>query len=77
MSQNKRVLKRLLEGQEITTIDGYTKFHPAITRMAARISDLKDMGHNVSDRWGGNGSSSYKIYYLTPEFITEYKTKKK
>lgn len=74
-SQNQRVLERLLEGKELTNIDGYSKFNPPITRIAARVADLNNDNIPVmTDKWGGTGKSQYKIYYLTKEFIKNYKS---
>jgi hypothetical protein len=44
-SQNQMVLEHLKKHKSITGWDAITKYH--ITRLAARIKDLKDSGHCI------------------------------
>lgn len=44
-SQNQRVLKHLKTGRPLTSLQALNKF--GIMRLAARINDLKDSGHNI------------------------------
>jgi len=44
-SQNQRVLKHLEQGRTITAKEAWIIF--GIMRLAARIRDLKDLGHNI------------------------------
>lgn len=45
LSQRDRILKWLLSGKTITTIQAITKF--GCTRLSARIREIKDMGHVI------------------------------
>ena len=44
-SQNQMVLEHLQKHRSITGWDAISKYH--ITRLAARIKNLKDSGHNI------------------------------
>lgn len=44
-SQNQTVLEHLQKHKSITGWDAISKYH--ITRLAARIKNLKDSGHNI------------------------------
>lgn len=44
-SQCRRILKHLLAGRTVTPLEALKKFKSL--RLAARISDLKDKGHNI------------------------------
>ena len=45
ISQNQMVLEHLEKHRSITGWDAISKYH--ITRLAARIKNLKDSGHNI------------------------------
>lgn len=45
MNQNNIILKELKLGKKITSLGVIKKY--AITRLAARIRDLRDAGHNI------------------------------
>lgn len=45
MTQSKRILKHLIEKQTITSMEAYDLY--GITRLSARIHDLRDVGYPV------------------------------
>lgn len=45
MTQNKRVLEHLSTGKTITSVDAWRDL--GITRLSARISELKQEGHSI------------------------------
>lgn len=44
-SQNEKILKHLKSGKKLTAMEALNKFK--CFRLAARIRDLKDQGHNI------------------------------
>lgn len=58
-SQNIWVLKRLLDGKTITSMEAIEK--KMITRLAARISDLKKMGLNIKSEMVIVGNNKKKV----------------
>ncbi len=48
MTQAQRVLNYLEEGKTITTLNAFTEL--GITRLAARVHELKRDGHNVKKK---------------------------
>ena len=64
-SQCKTILKYLQEGHSITQIEASDKFR--ITRLAARISDLRDRGYDIVSEQVGKGFGSYVRYHLAYE----------
>ena len=61
-SQCKTILEYLKEGNSITQIEASDKFR--ITRLAARISDLRDRGYNIVSERVGKGFGSFVRYHL-------------
>ena len=64
-SQCKTILKYLQDGNSITQIEASDKFR--ITRLAARISDLKKRGYDIVSEKVGVGFGSYAKYHLAYE----------
>ena len=64
-SQCKTILEYLKEGNSITQIEASDKFR--ITRLAARISDLRDRGYNIVSERVGKGFGSFVRYHLAYE----------
>lgn len=64
-SQCKTILKYLQEGHSITQIKASDKFR--ITRLAARISDLKKRGYDIVSEEVGKGFGRYVRYHLAYE----------
>lgn len=64
-SQCKTILKYLQEGHSITQIEASDKFR--ITRLAARVSDLKKRGYNIVGEEVGKGFGRYVRYHLAYE----------
>ncbi|ACU61314.1 helix-turn-helix domain-containing protein [Chitinophaga pinensis] len=48
-SQRDKILKWLLKGKTITTLKAITQF--GCTRLSARISEIRDMGHVIVTKW--------------------------
>lgn len=49
MSQNEMILEYLKENGSITTYESFTELF--ITRLSARIYDIKQMGYNFKEEW--------------------------
>ena len=64
-SQCKTILKYLQDGNSITQIEASDKFR--ITRLAARISDLKKRGYDIVSEEVGKGFGRYVRYHLAYE----------
>lgn len=56
------ILSAMKQGAKVSSIWG---FRNNIVRLASRIHDLKDRGHNIKDEWhkSPNGKR-FKLYYL-------------
>ena len=65
MSQNKQILKHLQDGNSITPIEALEKF--SCFRLAARISDLRDKGHNIKtlEEVSNSGKRYANYIYIT------------
>lgn len=61
-SQCKMILDYLESGNSITQADAYFKF--GCFRLASRISDLKNKGHNIVTNMITNGDRRYASYTL-------------
>ena len=67
-NQCKRILKVLKRGHKITTFDAFL-MHPSITRLGARISELRSAGHPITDKWIKSRSGvRYKAYFINELF---------
>ena len=64
-SQCKTILKYLQDGNSITQIEASDKFR--ITRLAARVSDLRRRGYDIVSEHVGKGFGSYVRYHLAYE----------
>lgn len=64
-SQCKTILKYLQDGNSITQIEASDKFR--ITRLAARVSDLRKRGYDIVSEQVGKGFGSYVRYHLAYE----------
>lgn len=64
-SQCKTILSYLKDGNSITQIEASDKFR--ITRLAARISDLKKRGYDIVSEEVGKGFGRYVRYHLAYE----------
>ena len=64
-SQCKKILKYLQEGHSITQIEATRMWD--ITRLAARISDLKKRGYDIVSEEVGKGFGRYVRYHLAYE----------
>ena len=65
VSQCKTILKYLQDGNSITQIEASDKFR--ITRLAARVSDLRRRGYDIVSEQVGKGFGSYVRYHLAYE----------
>lgn len=61
-SQCKTILKYLQEGNSITQIEASDMWK--ITRLAARVSDLKKRGYDIVSEKVGKGFGSFVRYHL-------------
>ena len=64
MSQNEKIADYLKSGKSINPMIALHKFH--CFRLAARISDLREDGYNISTEMT-KGKKSYAIYRLEVE----------
>ena len=49
MTQNEKVLNHLQNRGSITSMEAYDSY--GITRLSARIKNLRDEGHNIASCW--------------------------
>ena len=61
-TQNKKILEHLEAGNGISSMLAFKKWN--ITRLAARIFDLRKAGHDVFGKMVEHGNSRFKLYYL-------------
>jgi hypothetical protein len=66
-TQNIQVLKHFKQGGTLTALEAVHRF--GITRLSARVYDLKNMGYRVIDSWEVNDSTGkrFKRYGLGAE----------
>ena len=62
MSQNTQILKHLQSGKSITPMDALRKFQ--CFRLAARIADLRQAGHNIHAELEKKEDKRYARYSL-------------
>lgn len=63
MTQNEKILQYMMEVGGISSIDAFKKF--AITRLSARIKDLRDKGYQIDSVWEKSKKGArYVRYYL-------------
>lgn len=67
MSQNEMIIKYLNDFGSITTYEAFMEL--GITRLSARISEIKDMGYKLDEEWltrknRYNKTVSFKKYIL-------------
>lgn len=60
-SQNKQILEHLQAGNAISSFTAIKKY--GCTRLAARIRDLKDAGHEIYGKMVESHDKRYKVYY--------------
>ena len=67
MTQTATILDHLLSGKKLTPIDALNEF--GCFRLAARIGELRQMGHDITTTIIHDGGSSFAQYsMLQPEF---------
>lgn len=64
-AQVKIIKRHLLGGFTISFMQAITAYK--ISRLSARIKDLKYAGFIISDYWDGEGQGKYKRYYIKEE----------
>lgn len=62
LTQNEAILKYLEHGNSITHLDALMLFGCA--RLAARIEDLRSMGHNIITETVNQNGKSFAKYHL-------------
>ncbi len=62
MSQNKTILNYLKDGNNITSMQAFSMF--GVTRLASRIWDLKQAGHEFTITRINKENTHYNIYKL-------------
>lgn len=68
-TQNERILKALMSGRWISGM-AFLRDHPPITRVGARIYDLKQLGYEIeSRRIDGGNWSEYRLLTKQPKLI--------
>ena len=61
-SQNKRILDHLYAGKGISSMLAFKMY--GCTRLASRIFDLKNKGHNITGEMVEHNGSRFKLYRL-------------
>lgn len=62
MSQRDAILAALQRGDRLTQLDALQRF--GCSRLAARIAEIKKLGHPVVMRWVSKGKKTFAEYYL-------------
>lgn len=62
-SQNRKILHALQQGERLTSWDAIKRW--GITRLSARIADLRAMGYNIIAKYVEG--AKYKVYWLEAE----------
>lgn len=62
MTQTEQILQRLKTGRTLTPVDALNDF--GCFRLAARVKDLRDQGHDVVTIRRQNGEKFYAEYVL-------------
>lgn len=62
MSQRDAILDALRRGDCLTSLDALQRF--GCSRLAARIAEIKKLGHPVAMRWVTRGKKTFAEYYL-------------
>lgn len=70
-SQNKRLLKYLIQGRSIAP--KRASFIMGIERLAARIKDLRYKGIVIEDQMEFHGPVKFKRYWINPKTVKAYK----
>lgn len=65
MSQNQKILNHLKEHKKITSIEAFEKYR--ITRLSARIHDLREQGHKITSDMVYGNECRYAVYRLEEE----------
>ena len=66
MTQTAIILDHLSSGKKLTPIDALNEF--GCFRLAARIGELREMGHDIKTTIIRDGDSSFAQYELQPAF---------
>lgn len=72
MSQNQKILNHLKEHKKITSIEAFEKYR--ITRLSARIYDLREQGHKITSEMIYGDEYRYAVYRLEEEDEASKKT---
>ena len=62
MTQSDQILKHLKSGNTITAINALNKF--GCFRLAARINDLRNDGHDIKTEMMTSNGKTFAVYYL-------------
>lgn len=62
MNQNQKILNHLKEHKKITSYEAFEKYR--ITRLSARIHDLREQGHNITSDMVYGNEYKYAVYRL-------------
>ena len=65
MSQNQKILNHLKEHKKITSYEAFEKYR--ITRLSARIHDLREQGYNITSDMIYGKEYKYVVYRLEEE----------
>ncbi len=66
-TQIKQIKRHLLKGGMISSFEAFSLY--GITRLSARIFDLKSAGLPVDYIWSGHGQRQYKSYHLELSYL--------
>lgn len=65
MNQNQKILNHLKEHKKITSYEAFEKYR--ITRLSARIHDLREQGYNITSEMIYGDEYKYAVYRLEDE----------
>jgi hypothetical protein len=60
--QRTQILKRLQAGKKVSALQSLRDF--GCMRLAARVFELRERGHEITTTWRKKGSARYAVYRL-------------
>ena len=65
MTQNESILQYLQQGNSLTSLEALELFR--CFRLASRVSDLRQIGHQIESVMEKHGEKHYKRYWIAKE----------
>jgi len=66
-TQHQEILKALRNGEQVSTWWGFQRGNSKVT---TRISELRDMGYQITDEWKEYNGKRFKVYSLIEEEVS-------